>query len=154
RMQSPFYEDGSWACPIILRPLVIKGGTKHAVNVIVVDCDSKVLPKQGLLTISVIRGGSYVSHKKYQLVKTFTLACAHHIPDAGKCARIHGHNYRVTFCVEGTQLDEMDMLIDFRKVKKCLKERYDHQLLNKFPEFDPERGGVHPTTERVAEVFY
>lgn len=95
-----------------------------------------------------------MSHKKYQLVKTFTLACAHHIPDAGKCARIHGHNYRVTFCVEGTQLDEMDMLIDFRKVKKCLKERYDHQLLNKFPEFDPERGGVHPTTERVAEVFY
>lgn len=92
--------------------------------------------------------------RKYQLVKTFSLSCAHQIPGAGKCARIHGHNYQVTFCVEGTKLDEQDMLIDFRDVKHALEKRYDHQLLNQFPEFDPEQGGVYPTTERVAEVFY
>lgn len=95
-----------------------------------------------------------MSSRKYQLVKSFSLACAHQIPGAGKCAQIHGHNYRVTFCVVGEKLDTQDMLIDFREVKHALEKRYDHQFLNQFPEFDPAQGGVNPTTERLAEVFY
>jgi 6-pyruvoyltetrahydropterin/6-carboxytetrahydropterin synthase len=95
-----------------------------------------------------------VARGTYQLVKNFTLACAHRVAGAGKCARLHGHNYRISFCVEGSELDQHDMLIDFRDVKHDLEQRYDHRLLNEFVEFDPERGGVHPTTERIAEVFY
>lgn len=90
----------------------------------------------------------------YTLVKHFWISCAHAIPGAGRCAQLHGHNYKVLFCVTGSQLDECDMLIDFREVKHAIEKRFDHRLLNDFPEFNPEEGGVLPTTERVAEVFF
>lgn len=91
---------------------------------------------------------------KYTLVKHFWISCAHRVPGAGKCARVHGHNYKVTFCVEGFELDENSMLIDFRQVKHALEKRYDHHYLNDFPEFNPECGGSAPSTEKVAEVFF
>jgi 6-pyruvoyltetrahydropterin/6-carboxytetrahydropterin synthase len=91
---------------------------------------------------------------KYTLVKHFWISCAHSVPRAGKCARVHGHNYKVTFCVEGFELDENSMLIDFRQVKHALEKKYDHHYLNEFPEFNPELGGSAPSTEKVAEVFF
>jgi 6-pyruvoyltetrahydropterin/6-carboxytetrahydropterin synthase len=91
---------------------------------------------------------------RYTLIKNFWLACAHQVYGAGKCERIHGHNYKVTFCIEGTRLDEKHMLIDYRIVKQAITKKYDHHLLNDFPEFNPELGGFSPTTERVAEVFF
>jgi 6-pyruvoyltetrahydropterin/6-carboxytetrahydropterin synthase len=91
---------------------------------------------------------------KYTLVKHFWISCAHSVPGAGKCERIHGHNYKVTFCVEGFELDETQMLIDFRQVKHAIEKKFDHHLLNDFPEFNPEQGGAAPTTEKVAEVFF
>ncbi len=91
---------------------------------------------------------------KYILTKHFWIACAHQVYGAGKCGRIHGHNYKITFCIEGTQLDEKQMLIDYRDVKQTIEKKYDHHLLNDFPEFKPEQGGFSPTTERVAEVFF
>lgn len=91
---------------------------------------------------------------KYTLVKHFWLSCAHSVPGAGKCERIHGHNYKVTFCVEGYELDGQQMLIDFRQVKHAIEEKFDHHLLNDFPEFNPDQGGSAPTTEKVAEVFF
>ncbi|WP_245596798.1 6-pyruvoyl trahydropterin synthase family protein [Shimazuella kribbensis] len=91
---------------------------------------------------------------KYHLIKNFWIACAHQVYGAGKCERVHGHNYKVTFCIEGTQLDEQHMLIDYRVIKEAIINKYDHHLLNEFPEFNPELGGVSPTTERVAEIFF
>lgn len=91
---------------------------------------------------------------KYTLVKHFWISCAHRVPGAGKCERLHGHNYKVTFCVEGHALDDKQMLIDFRQVKHEIEMKYDHHLLNDFPEFDPTRGGGAPSTEKVAEVFF
>jgi 6-pyruvoyltetrahydropterin/6-carboxytetrahydropterin synthase len=92
--------------------------------------------------------------RMYTLIKHFWISCAHHVPGSGRCGRIHGHNYKVTFCVKGAQLDELDMLIDFREVKQVVEERFDHDMLNNFPEFNPDQGGRLPTTERVAEVFF
>jgi 6-pyruvoyltetrahydropterin/6-carboxytetrahydropterin synthase len=91
---------------------------------------------------------------KYTLVKYFWMSCAHSVKGAGKCERVHGHNYKVTFCVEGAVLDENQMLIDFREVKHAIEKRYDHHFLNDFAEFDPEQGGATPSTEKVAEVFF
>lgn len=97
---------------------------------------------------------SFTLRGKYRLVKHFWIACAHQVYGAGKCERIHGHNYKVTFCIEGTQLDEKQMLIDYRDIKHTIEKKYDHHLLNEFPEFNPELGGFSPTTERVAEIFF
>lgn len=91
---------------------------------------------------------------KYTLIKHFWISCAHYVPGAGRCGQLHGHNYKIVFCVMGEQLDEVDMLIDFREIKDAIKTKYDHCSLNEFSEFNPEKGGRLPTTERVAEVFF
>jgi 6-pyruvoyltetrahydropterin/6-carboxytetrahydropterin synthase len=76
------------------------------------------------------------------------------VAGAGKCERIHGHNYKVTFCIQGNELDENQMLIDFRQVKHAIEDKFDHHLLNDFPEFNPKLNGYIPTMERTAEVFF
>lgn len=93
-------------------------------------------------------------NKKYTLVKHFWISCAHSVKGAGKCERIHGHNYKVIFCIQGNELNEQHMLIDFREIKHLIEKKYDHHHLNDFPEFDPNQGGFIPSTERVAEVFF
>jgi 6-pyruvoyltetrahydropterin/6-carboxytetrahydropterin synthase len=90
----------------------------------------------------------------YTLVKHFWISCAHYVPGAGKCERVHGHNFKVTFCIQGDQLDDLDMLVNFIQVKHLIEERFDHHILNDFPEFNPNEGGYLPTTERIAEVFF
>ena len=40
----------------------------------------------------------------------------------GKCARLHGHNWVVEAVVKGRELDELGMLVDFKIIKKALKE--------------------------------
>ncbi|ASB88874.1 6-carboxytetrahydropterin synthase [Bacillus sonorensis] len=90
----------------------------------------------------------------YTLTKHFWISCAHKVAGAGKCERLHGHNYKVTFCITGSALDEKDMLIDFREVKHHLEKKYDHYVLNDFDEFNKEKGGYEPSTERVAQVFF
>jgi 6-pyruvoyltetrahydropterin/6-carboxytetrahydropterin synthase len=90
----------------------------------------------------------------YTLVKHFWISCAHRVAGAGKCERIHGHNFKVTFCIKGENLDKNQMLIDFRQVKHIIEDRFDHHLLNDFPEFNAHMGGYNPTIERTAEVFF
>ena len=72
----------------------------------------------------------------------------------GKCARLHGHNWRIVAQVRGTELDDLGMLIDFKDVKAALKEsldRFDHRFLN---ELAPFKDGVNPTAENLARLIY
>lgn len=87
---------------------------------------------------------------KYKLVKYFWISCAHSVPGAGKCERIHGHNYKIKFCIEGTNLNENHMLVDFRDIKHAIEKKFDHQYLNDFEEFSK----ASPSTEKFAEVVF
>ena len=72
----------------------------------------------------------------------------------GKCDRLHGHNWVVEATFQGTQLDELGMLIDFKVAKKALAEileDFDHYYLNDFPPF---KDGVNPTAENLARIIY
>lgn len=72
----------------------------------------------------------------------------------GKCARLHGHNWVVEAVVKGRELDELGMLVDFKIIKKALKEtleRYDHRYLN---ELEPFASGVNPTAENLARIIF
>lgn len=67
-------------------------------------------------------------------VKTYFDA-AHYITDyPGKCSRTHGHRFGVEAMLEGKDLDDMNILVDFGVVKDQLKEiidsKLDHYLLN------------------------
>ena len=50
-----------------------------------------------------------------------------------KCAHLHGHNYRVHFKVEATELDDVGRVLDFSVIKSklCmwLEENWDHKFL-------------------------
>ena len=72
----------------------------------------------------------------------------------GKCDRLHGHNWVVEATFQGTQLDELGMLIDFKIAKKALAkilDEFDHYYLNDFPPFNE---GVNPTAENLARIIY
>ena len=71
----------------------------------------------------------------------------------GKCENVHGHNYRVRVTVNGPDVDENGLLVDFAVVKKlvrAVKDRLDHQFLNDLEPFDK----INPSAENIAKYFY
>jgi len=71
----------------------------------------------------------------------------------GSCENLHGHNWKVELLVEGSQLNNLDILIDFKTLKSILKEtlnELDHKLLNEIPYFK----NVNPSSERLAEYIF
>ena len=71
----------------------------------------------------------------------------------GKCENVHGHNYRVCVTVQGADVDENGLLVDFAVVKKlvrAVKDRLDHQFLNDLEPFDK----INPSAENIAKYFY
>ncbi len=74
------------------------------------------------------------------------------VPPTHKCARLHGHSYRVRIYLRSTSLDPaVGWLMDFAGVKavcKPLIERLDHQYLNDIP------GLERSTAEMIAVWFW
>lgn len=71
----------------------------------------------------------------------------------GKCARLHGHNWKIEVEVECTQLDPLGMGMDFADLKdevKAVTEPLDHRHLNDLPGFQT----CNPTAENVAAYVY
>jgi 6-pyruvoyltetrahydropterin/6-carboxytetrahydropterin synthase len=83
-----------------------------------------------------------------------TFAAGHALRNyRGKCENVHGHNYRCQVSVEGEQLDEIGLLVDFVELKKVVHsvlDRMDHQWLNEFPPFDK----LNPSAENMARYIY
>lgn len=83
------------------------------------------------------------------IFKTFTLEAAHHLPNVPlghKCARLHGHSFRIDIHVEGEIDPHTGWVMDFADIKTAfqpLYEQLDHHYLN-------EIGGLdNPTSERL-----
>lgn len=89
----------------------------------------------------------------YQVRVETSFAAAHFLRDYhGKCENLHGHNYKVYVHVQGRNLDEGGMLLDFSVLKKALREvceKIDHTNLN-----DIEFFGQNPSAERIASYIY
>ena len=72
----------------------------------------------------------------------------------GKCQRLHGHNWSVEAIVEGRELDELGMLIDFKILKAELNkvlDELDHRYLNELTIFSKE---ANPTAENLARYIF
>ncbi len=84
-----------------------------------------------------------------QIRKHFTFEAAHVLPyHQGKCARLHGHSYRLEVGLRGalhTQGPGRGMIEDFESIKSVVKREIidllDHQSLNELIE--------NPTCERI-----
>ncbi|MCC8244097.1 6-carboxytetrahydropterin synthase QueD [Saccharothrix luteola] len=85
-----------------------------------------------------------------EIFREFTFEAAHRlpeVPEGHKCARLHGHSYRVTVHVEGPVDQHAGWIMDFGDVKaafKPLEEQLDHHYLNEV------EGLENPTSENLA----
>lgn len=71
----------------------------------------------------------------------------------GKCARLHGHNWKIEVEVECQQLDALGMGMDFADLKAAVHavtEPLDHRHLNDLDGF----ADCNPTAENVAAYVY
>jgi len=78
---------------------------------------------------------------------------AHYLRDyEGKCSREHGHRWEVEVCIQGEELDDKNMLVDFGIVKKYVDDIVDrfldhHQINETLSE-------PNPTAEFLAQWLY
>ncbi len=71
----------------------------------------------------------------------------------GDCARLHGHNWKVSATIRANDLDELGLSCDFRVAKSILNEaldELDHRFLNEHPWL----AGGNPTSERIAKAIF
>lgn len=91
---------------------------------------------------------------QHEVMIQLSFSSAHYLRDyVGKCANLHGHNYKVEVHVRGQKLDRIGMLIDFADLKAATKkvvDYLDHRNINDLPPFDHE---INSTAEELAAYF-
>ena len=88
------------------------------------------------------------------LVKEFRFEAAHRLPRVPadhKCARLHGHSFRIEVHVAGPVNPETGWLMDFADLQQAfapLMDQLDHHYLNDIP------GLENPTSENLARWIW
>ncbi len=90
----------------------------------------------------------------YELTVREGFSAAHRLHSTGgKCAELHGHNWKVEVRVCAEELDGAGMAIDFHDLKAITREileELDHRYLNELPDFQEQ----NPTAENLARHIY
>lgn len=88
------------------------------------------------------------------IFKIFHIEAAHrlpHVPAGHKCARLHGHSFRIEVHVRGEPDPQLGWVMDFADIKAAfapLFEQLDHRYLNDVP------GLENPTSEQLARWIW
>ena len=89
-----------------------------------------------------------------EIFKEFVFEAAHrlpNVPEGHKCARLHGHSFRVGIYVAGDDDPNTGWIMDFADLKAAfspLYERLDHRYLNEI------EGLENPTSENIAKWIW
>jgi 6-pyruvoyltetrahydropterin/6-carboxytetrahydropterin synthase len=89
-----------------------------------------------------------------EIFKEFTFEAAHRlpfVPDGHKCARLHGHSFRVEIHVGGEVDTRTGWIMDFGDIKSAFKplhNQLDHHYLNEI------EGLENPTSENLASWIW
>ncbi|MDB4948919.1 MAG: queD [Gemmatimonadetes bacterium] len=100
------------------------------------------------------RAGVRDRGRAMEIYKEFVFEAAHRLPNVPpghKCARLHGHSFRVRLVVRGGVDAHTGWVMDFADVKAAFKPFYDqldHHYLN-----DVE-GLENPTSENIARWIW
>jgi queuosine biosynthesis protein QueD len=92
---------------------------------------------------------------RVELSRDYRFEAAHRLPRVPadhKCARMHGHSFRVEVTVAGEVDEQAGWLVDFAEitavVEPLLMKELDHRTLNDVPGLD------NPTSERLCEWLW
>jgi len=91
---------------------------------------------------------------KVELRKTFQFEAAHKLPNVAadhKCARLHGHSFRVEIVVAGECDPRLGWLMDYADISEAFKpllDQLDHYYLNEIP------GLENATSENLARWIW
>ncbi len=81
-------------------------------------------------------------------------SAAHHLLNYnGECEKQHGHNWKVEVYVRGETLNAANILMDFKDLKKELKQvidLFDHEDINELEQFKD----VSPSSEIISKFIY
>lgn len=89
-----------------------------------------------------------------EIFREFTFEAAHrltNVPDGHKCARLHGHSYRVAVHVTGPVGERTGWVVDFQEIQDAfavLHGQLDHRYLNEVA------GLGNPTSENLARWIW
>jgi 6-pyruvoyltetrahydropterin/6-carboxytetrahydropterin synthase len=89
-----------------------------------------------------------------EIYREFTFEAAHrlpHVPAGHKCARLHGHSYRVEIRIRGEVDEATGWVLDFGEIKEAfqpLHDQLDHRYLNEVAGLD------NPTSEVLARWIW
>jgi 6-pyruvoyltetrahydropterin/6-carboxytetrahydropterin synthase len=89
-----------------------------------------------------------------RLVKELRFEAAHrlpHVPEGHKCARLHGHSFKVEITVEGAVDPITGWFIDYGEIDAVwmpLYDKLDHHYLNEIDGLD------NPTSENLAHWLW
>lgn len=88
------------------------------------------------------------------IFKTFSIEAAHrlpNVPEGHKCARLHGHSFRIEVHVNGPVDEASGWIMDFADLGEAFEpvfERLDHRYLNEI------EGLENPTSENLARWIW
>ncbi len=88
------------------------------------------------------------------IFKVFSIEAAHRLPNLPadhKCARLHGHSFRIEVHVSGEIVEPQGWVMDFADVKRAFApifDQLDHHYLNDID------GLENPTSERLAQWIF
>lgn len=89
-----------------------------------------------------------------EIFKEFGFEAAHrlpHVPAGHKCARLHGHSFRVEVHVSGPLDAQLGWVMDYGDIKDIVKpviRELDHHYLNEIA------GLENPTSENIARWLW
>jgi 6-pyruvoyltetrahydropterin/6-carboxytetrahydropterin synthase len=89
-----------------------------------------------------------------EIFKEFHFEAAHrlpNVPEGHKCARLHGHSFRVRLSITGPVAEHEGWVMDFADLKahfKPLLAQLDHYYLNEIP------GLENPTSENIVRWIW
>jgi len=89
-----------------------------------------------------------------EIFQIFHIEAAHRLPNVPadhKCARLHGHSFRIEIHVAGEVDGDSGWVQDFADIRAAfmpVKERLDHHYLNDVP------GLENPTSENLSEWIW
>jgi 6-pyruvoyltetrahydropterin/6-carboxytetrahydropterin synthase len=114
----------------------------------------KLKPRRLSSHLNHRRGNRRDSRVMFEVTVEAGFSSGHYLRNyRGKCENPHGHNYKVFITLQGNDLDEAGLLLDFKLLKQVMRpvvDYLDHQMINDLEPFTT----LNPSAENLARYFY